>query len=229
MQRKYDEYIEQVLSNIRADIKIKEWIRQSLTEHIDVLIEKYGSLAYKHLEPAEDVAREFEENLGSSNIEEQKVLPWWVKGSSNRKVSKKKIFNLPLYHITDGYNPETGKFEIAKGFFAVGPVALGVFAWGGLSLGVFSFGGISVGLLLALGGIAAAFLGALGGMALGGLFAMGGLAISYGISIGGFAIGHVAIGGEVDGRYFYNLNTMEGNAIEWFNRHLPYFVKYFPK
>lgn len=228
MHREYDEYIKEVLSNIRADVKTKEWIRQSLTEHIDVLTEKHGSLAYKHLDPAEDVAREFEENLRSNNVEEQVILPWWVKRSRNRKVSKRKIFNLPLYHITDGYNPETGKLEVAKGFFAVGPVALGIFALGGVSLGVFSFGGVSLGLFLALGGVATAFVGALGGIALGGLFAIGGFAISFGLSMGGFAMGHVAIGGKVSGKYIYNTITGEGNAIQWFNKYLPYFVKYFP-
>ena len=228
MNREYIEYIEQVLSAIKADPITKERIKQSLTEHIDVLIEKHGSLAYKYLEPPAEVAKEFTENLGLKREQEEFNRPWWLKQHRfYRKISKKKVFNLPLYHITDGFNPETNKFEVAKAIFAVGPVALGIFAWGGISIGIFSFGGIGLALLLSLGGFAISLGAALGGMAFGGLLAMGGLAVSFGLAFGGMAIGHVAIGGSVTGKYFYDTNLKEGNAVEWFQVYLPYFVKYF--
>lgn len=226
MQRQYIEYIDNVLSNIKTDSGTKKRIRQSLTEHIEAMIEKHGALAYSHLESTQDVAQEFMDNLQFEKPQRVEY-PWWVKNRTKRVISKKRIFNMPLYHITDGYNPETGKFEVAKGFFAVGPVALGVFSWGGLAFGVFSFGGFSAGLALALGGAAIALGGALGGMAIGGLFAAGGMALSYGLAYGGYASGHVAIGDVAKGKYIYDTSTGDGNAVEWFKRYMPYFVKYF--
>lgn len=236
MDQRYQDYIERVISNVNADQETRKRIRQSLSEHIDVLIEKHGSLAYKELDPPEKVAAEFSENLGlenngrdyqgnTTNINH----PWWLRSRYpyKRKISDKKVFNLPLYHITDGYNPETGKLDVAKGILAIGPVAIGIFSFGGAALGLISFGGISLGLLFALGGFSMGLIAALGGLAIAGLFACGGLAITYGIAIGGMAVGHVAIGGEVIGEYVYNTITEEGNAVEWFRRHMPYFVKYF--
>lgn len=226
----FREYIEEVLSKIRANAEIKDKIRQSLTEHIEVMVERHGSLAYKYLQPTDDVAEEFMDNLGIkrevSSVDYQ-APPWWVKRRMSRRISKRKIFNMPLYHITDGYNTETGKFEVAKGFIAVGPVALGVISWGGVAIGILSFGGFSLGALLAFGGFSIAIGGAVGGFAVGGLLALGGFASSMGIAFGGYASGHVAIGDMVKGEYIYNTDTGKGNAIEWFQQYMPYFTKYF--
>lgn len=230
MQIQFKGYIEEVLSKIHTNNEIKGKIRQSLTEHIEIKIEKHGSLAYKHLRPTDDVAQEFMDNLGVKREvrhEEYPSYPWWTKRRMRRRVSKRRIFNMPLYHITDGYNPDTGKFEVAKGFIAVGPVALGVFAWGGAAIGILSFGGFSLSLLLAIGGVAFSLGGALGGMAIGGLFALGGMAVSLGLAFGGYASGHVAIGYVAKGKYIYDSSSGTGNAVEWFKQYMPYFVKYF--
>ena len=230
MKTEFKEYIEEVLGKIQADRDIKKKIRQSLTEHIEVMIEKHGSSAYHHLQSTEDVANEFMDNLGIKKdlrVMEYPAYPWWIKRNTYRKISKTKIFNMPLYHITDGYNPDTGKFEIAKGFIAIGPIAFGVISCGGIAVGIISFGAISLGLLVALGGLAGALGIAVGGLALGGLLANGGMALSYGIAFGGYASGHVAIGGIVNGEYTYNTRTCQGNAIEWFKQYMPYFTKYF--
>lgn len=227
LQKKYLEYISLVLAEIKTDTQTKARIRQSLTEHIEILIEKHGSLADKYLEPAEEVAKEFSENLGLEEEKEINSRPRWAKARQYRKISQKKIFNLPLYHITDGYNPETNKFEVAKGVIAIGPVALGILALGGISFGIFSFGGAGFGLLLALGGLAASLGLACGGVALGGLIAIGGLAVSFGLALGGLAKGYIAIGDLVFGEYIYDVSSKEGNAIEWFQRYLPYFVQFF--
>jgi|GEM_PF-3093915 hypothetical protein len=226
MEKRYLDYIDDVVSRIDTDSQTKNKIKQSLTEHIEALIEKHGSLAYNKLDPVEKVAWEFSENLQLQDRKEYSY-PWPRRYPVWRRVSQKKIFNIPLYHITDGYNPETGEFEIARGIFAFGPVALGVFTAGGIALGVFSFAGISAGVLLALGGLSLSALASLGGAAVAGLFAAGGMAVSFGLSIGGFAVGHIAIGGEVFGEYIYKTTTGEGNAVEWFRNYLPYFVKFF--
>jgi hypothetical protein len=106
--------------------------------------------------------------------------------------SRASILGLPLFHIAQGINPETGRPRVAKGIIAIGNIAIGVFAFGGIALGGFTFGGLSIG-LIALGGLAAGAI-AVGGAAIGITFALGGLAISAKYAIGGLAIAPYAIG-----------------------------------
>jgi len=102
------------------------------------------------------------------------------------------ILGLPLFHIAQGINPETGRPRVAKGIIAVGNVAIGVIAFGGIALGGFTFGGMSIG-LVALGGLAMGAI-AVGGAAIGITFALGGVALSAKYAIGGLAIAPHAIG-----------------------------------
>ena len=98
--------------------------------------------------------------------------------------SSKTVFGLPLIHIV--YGPAwAGGLRPARGFIAIGNVAIGVFAIGGFALGVFTlagiglgifcFAGIALGIALGIGGIATGYI-ALGGIAVG-VYAVGGLAI----------------------------------------------------
>jgi len=98
--------------------------------------------------------------------------------------SSKTVFGLPLIHIV--YGPAwAGGFKPAKGFIAIGNIAVGVFAVGGFALGVFTlagmglgvfcFAGLAIGLALGIGGIATGYI-ALGGIAVG-VYAIGGLAL----------------------------------------------------
>ncbi len=91
------------------------------------------------------------------------------------------IFGMPLVHIV--YGPAFGGgLKPAKGFIAIGNIAIGVISIGGFSIGILSIAGIGLGVIC------------LGGMALGLLGAAGGMAIGY-IAVGGVAIGVYAIGG----------------------------------
>src|SRR5512139_1512206 len=76
--------------------------------------------------------------------------------------SSVEFFGLPLIHIAQGIDPQTGAPRIAKGIIAIGNIAIGVFALGGLAVGGITLGGASIG-ILALGGLA------LGGATLGGV------------------------------------------------------------
>ena len=105
--------------------------------------------------------------------------------------SKLELFGLPLIHIAQGFDPDTGRPRVAKGIIAIGNIAMGVFALGGVAFGGLTIGGISLG-LGAFGGIAIGGV-ALGGMALGILFAAGGLAVSFLYAIGGLALAPHAI------------------------------------
>jgi hypothetical protein len=101
------------------------------------------------------------------------------------------IFGIPLVHIV--YGPSIGgRLKPAKGFIAIGNIAIGVIAIGGFSLGIISIAGIGLGLIC------------FGGMAFGILGAAGGMAVGY-IAVGGMAIGVYAIGGLTIGTHtIYN-------------------------
>ena len=105
--------------------------------------------------------------------------------------SKLELFGLPLVHIAQGFDTQTGRPRVAKGIIAIGDIAIGVFALGGMALGGLTFGGLSLG-LFALGGLAVGGIAA-GGLALGILFAAGGMAMSIMYAIGGLAIAPHAI------------------------------------
>lgn len=101
------------------------------------------------------------------------------------------IFGMPLVHIV--YGPSIGgRLKPAKGFIAIGNIAIGVIAIGGFSLGILSIAGIGLGLIC------------FGGMAFGLLGAAGGMAVGY-IAVGGIAVGVYAIGGLMVGTHtIYN-------------------------
>lgn len=123
--------------------------------------------------------------------------------------SKAVIWGLPLVHVVMGplIDPTTGRFRVARGIIAVGPIAFGGLAVGGLSFGAVCFGGVAAG-LLACGGVAGGLLVAVGGLAVG-LVAMGGGAIGY-YALGGGALGAHAFGG----------NRQDEEAIRFFERFL---------
>ena len=75
------------------------------------------------------------------------------------------LFGMPLIHIVSG--PGTGgTLKPAKGFIAIGNVAIGVIAIGGIAVGVIALAGVSFG-LVCLGGVALGILGGAGGLATG--------------------------------------------------------------
>jgi hypothetical protein len=95
--------------------------------------------------------------------------------------SKATIWGMPLVHIAQGFTPE-GRFRVAKGFIAIGNVAIGVFAIGGAAVGVFAIAGAGLGVI------------SMAGIALGIYCAVGGTAVGY-IAIGGIAVGIYSVGG----------------------------------
>jgi hypothetical protein len=108
--------------------------------------------------------------------------------------SEAELFGVPLIHIAQGVDPQTGAPRVARGIIAIGDIAIGGFAMGGLALGGISIGGASAG-VFALGGVA---LGGVtfGGVSIGVLLAVGGLAVSTAYAIGGLALAPNYIGGN---------------------------------
>ena len=101
--------------------------------------------------------------------------------------SKKTVFGMPLVHIV--YGPAGGGgFKPARGFIAIGNIAIGVFALGGFAVGIFTLAGIGLGLIC------------FAGIALGSGLGIGGIATGY-IAVGGLAIGVYAVGGRAVGSH----------------------------
>jgi len=153
----------------------------------------------------------------------------WPKGTPYEYVSSRRFLGLPLVHVCSGRRLPGQPVRVAKGWFAVGDVALGGIAVGGVSLGLVAMGGLSAGLLFCWGGVAAglglSFGGlsigtvALGGVALGGL-AFGGLALGYG-AVGGLAIGRYAAGGAPYGTHVLSEAAKDPEAQRFFSELWP--------
>ena len=97
------------------------------------------------------------------------------------------LLGLPLIHIAIGPSEnDPGNRGFAKGWIAIGDVALGILlAIGGLAAGGVAIGGISLG-VLALAGFSLG-VWSLGGLALG-VYALGGGAVALWAAEGGFAL-----------------------------------------
>jgi zinc-ribbon domain len=108
--------------------------------------------------------------------------------------SEAELFGIPLIHIAQGVDPQTGAPRVAKGIIAIGNIAIGVFAMGGLAVGGIAVGGGAVG-VFALGGLALGGI-TLGGLSIGVLLAVGGLAISPAYAMGGLALAPHYMGGN---------------------------------
>lgn len=99
--------------------------------------------------------------------------------------SQRTIFGMPLVHIV--YGPAwAGGLKPARGFIAIGNIAIGVVAVGGFALGLFTLAGIGLG-FICIAGIAFGIGAGIGGIATG-YYALGGLAVGV-YAIGGLGIG----------------------------------------
>jgi hypothetical protein len=109
--------------------------------------------------------------------------------------SKMQIGNLPLFHITSGYNPQKGDYDVSRGIISIGSKARGVIAIGKLAYGLIAIGGKSIGVLSV--GILSAAVFAVAGIAFALLLALGGISISAVASLGIVALSSLAASGQV--------------------------------
>jgi hypothetical protein len=135
------------------------------------------------------------------------------------------LFGWPLFHITSGLDPTTGRPASARGIVAVsdgkavgliamGGQAIGGLAIGGMAVGVVAMGGLSIG-VVAMGGLSLALAVAFGGGAVSLLFALGGGAIAP-LACGGGAIGYYAMGGGATGVHAFGGNVQDLSAFPLF-------------
>ncbi len=121
-------------------------------------------------------------------------------------VSEQRLLGLPLVHVHFGPRTAGHRRRVAKGWIAIGDIAVGAVAFGNVSVGGFAFGGVALGLV------------AFAGVAAGGL-ALGGLAAGY-AAIGGLALGVHAFGGLAYGLHVIDDARRDPAAVELF-RHVP--------
>jgi serine/threonine-protein kinase len=161
---------------------------------------------------AAEVAEVLNRHLTSMNLPPQLRKQFGFEYRSQRQ-----LWGLPLVHVAKGVDPVTGKRRIARGWIAVGDVAVGGIAVGAFAVGGLAMGGSAVG-LVAWGGLAIGLLLAVGGFAAGGI-ALGGMAVG-GIALGGGAVGYYAYGGGAWGAHAVGQNGADPQAAEFFRRWL---------
>ena len=143
--------------------------------------------------------------------------------------SKISFCGLPLIHITTG-KEEAGIYKrgIAKGWIAIGDIALGIlFSCGGIALGLIAIGGVSLGVLsiaglafgiFALGGLAVAIY-AIGGAAIAIYSAVGGFAAAFKYAVGGVAIAEQANNNlaeiTIKSSYFFKIGDLILRHSRW--------------
>lgn len=152
----------------------------------------------------------------SGGMRAMPMPPGYVGWGYERK-SNYTIFGIPLLHIAQGINPETGRPYIAKGIIAIGNTAVGVIAMGGQAVGIISFGGLSVGLLTAFGGLALSTGFAAGGICLGS------------VAIGGVSFGFYSIGGVAGGLHALSGSHRDPEAEGFFKDIIPWMMMNFKK
>jgi hypothetical protein len=106
--------------------------------------------------------------------------------------SHRKILGMPLVHYTYGRDPRTGRRKVARGFFAMGRMAIGVFPMGQLAIGVIPVGQVGLGLIFGLGQLCTGLV-AIGQVAIGVFFGFGQIATGL-VSIGQVAVGVLSLG-----------------------------------
>ena len=116
--------------------------------------------------------------------------------------SKRTWFGLPLLHVANGVDPQTGEARHARGIVAIGNVATGWFAFGARAYGGIAFGGIAVG-GLAMGGIAA------------GVVAFGGLTAALLMAVGGLALAPIAVDGRPANMQLWDGHYANGESSAW--------------
>jgi serine/threonine protein kinase len=116
--------------------------------------------------------------------------------------SDQTLLGWPLVHINMGPRVRTGARSVAKGWIAIGDIAIGAVAIGGMAMGGIAVGGLTLG-LVACSGLAA------------GVFALGGLAAGFS-AIGGVALGYYALGGYALGAHVITGIARDPAALEFF-------------
>jgi hypothetical protein len=117
-------------------------------------------------------------------------------------------------HYTRGVCPETGRRIAAKGFFAVGRVAIGVIALGQASAGIVAIGQAGFGLIFCLAQAGAGYA-VIGQLAAGLNFGAGQIATGF-TAIGQLAAGKYVMAQLGLGKYLWTPEHADPTAVRYF-------------
>ncbi|MDD5349786.1 MAG: serine/threonine-protein kinase, partial [Chthoniobacteraceae bacterium] len=187
---------------VHIDVRLDEVVLRALEKEPDRRYQQAGEVKTE----VETIAG----TPGSAGTEKPKAYPW--NGPVNYR-SKATLFGLPLVHITQGTDPNTGRKLVARGIIAIGDIAQGVIAIGGCAMGGIALGGAAFG-VFSVGGLALG-LWAFAGLALGLISAWGGFALAP-IAMGGTAMGYFANGGRAWGMHVWDSITKDPVAVRFF-------------
>ncbi len=129
--------------------------------------------------------------------------------------SHRQIAGMPFLHYTAGKNPETGRRKVARGFVAVGRLAVGVVAIGQAACGVVSIGQLSFGVLAGVGQLCVGLV-AIGQISLGVLFGAGQLATGI-VAIGQAAFGYYVLAQSGAGVHVWDAEGGDNAARGFFS------------
>ncbi len=181
---------------VQIDVRLDEIVLRAL--------EKKPELRYQQVSEVKTLVETIASNPEKSEVRSQKPgaqipPPYWTGWEYK---SKRTWFGLPLLHVANGVDPQTGQARHARGIVAIGGVATGWLAMGGRAYGGIAFGGIAVG-GIAFGGIAA------------GLVAFGGLTLALLMAFGGLVIAPLAVGGMAYGFYVFDGSHHNMEKLTW--------------
>lgn len=133
--------------------------------------------------------------------------------------ARRQVFGMPLLHYTRGKCPETGKRVVAKGFIAIGRLAVGVVAIGHASAGVIAIGQLAIGLLFGLGQASTGAV-AVGQLAIGAVFGLGQVATGY-IAIAQIGVGQYVLAQIGFGQHVWDVRGTSPVAQQFFKSLMP--------
>jgi len=128
--------------------------------------------------------------------------------------SNTEVFGMPLLHYTRGICPETGRRVVARGFVAVGRLAVGVIGIGQASAGIIAIGQASAGLVLSLAQAGAGII-AVGQLAAGVFFGLGQFATGI-TAIGQLAVGQFVLAQLGFGQHLWTPERADPAAVQHF-------------
>ena len=133
---------------------------------------------------------------------------------------------LPLVHVRFAGRGHRGRIQPARGWLAIGSVAVGAIALGGTAIGGVALGVLAVG-LASLGAACALGVLALGLGSGAGLVATGGMSAGF-VAFGGMAAGQYVIAGKACAPHQISGLRIDQEAVELFDRFLPWLLDCLP-
>jgi hypothetical protein len=203
--------IEPPSKKVQIDVRLDEIVLRALEKKPELRFQQASVLKTQ----VETIAENNRGTTSDRSTPPFNIPPHWL---GYEYKSKRTFYNLPLLHIANGIDPQTGTAREARGIVAVGGVATGVLAIGGRAFGGIAFGGIAVG-VLAIGGIAVGIV-SFGGLVLALAVALGGLAIAP-VAIGGLAVGWLAVGGNALGMHVFDAQHHSLNLQQLYRNYQP--------